>query len=225
MGEILWSDVQEKHKELSGTAHRLRWVVEFAFLEWARLSTGARLDVHAGLLAFVPETAVWVENAEGVASSVAWVDEDVQALQQRLQPLFTAIATGRKAVELSSYPMRLTWFPHSYPRAKRGTAQSRDGVKGLKQFNKAFGLAGPHVVQDSGGVVSVEHEGELNGVELALLYASLLLREYPSSIIQCQSPLAYRRPGICGKIFYGRLDRRWCGPACATRWRRAVLET
>ena len=166
MQDILWQDAQEKQKELAASNHRLRWIVEFAFPDWPGLSTGERLDVHAGLLVFAPESAVWVENTEWLASSAPWPEKDVLALQQRLQPLFTAIATGRKAVELSSYPMRLTWFPHSYPRAKRGTAQSRDGVKGLKQFNKAFGLAGPHVVQDSGGVVSVEHEGELNGASL-----------------------------------------------------------
>ena len=141
------------------------------------------MDAHAGLLAFVPETAVWTEDAQGVASAASWSDEDVRALQLRLQPILTAIADRKDSVALTLYPVRLTW----------------------ERYSRACGLfrrmvAPPSVMHDGldAGVLCVQDEG-LNGVELAVFYAALLLREHPNNIIRCVSPRAYHRPGFNGQ--------------------------
>ncbi len=210
MVRIAWHDVELQHKVLNDPKHRLRWAVDFAFCPWVSLSTGLRMEQHAGLLAFAPESAVWDEDK---AESESWPDEHVLMLQSRLQLLFTAVAQGIEPVVLTSYPMRLTWRPHD------------PQVRGL--FRRY--ASGPVVDSEgSGGMVLCEHADGLNGVELVVLYTALLLWELPDSIAECQAPRSSLAPGtsaICGKIFYARTNRKWCGAACSIRWRRALLET
>ncbi len=199
--QVSWADVQEKHKELAQLPHRLRWIVEFAFVSWAEVSRGKQMEWQAGLLAFVPETVAWQEDAEGLAWADGWVTSDVEAFQARLQPMVTASADGESSLVC-------IWYP---PKSPEGVERAWTAIAGIP-------LHGP-----PGSAALYTQNESFHKVELAILYTLFLLRELPGRVMRCQAPRArWRAPdrATCDAIFFGRPDQKWCGAACAARWRR-----
>lgn len=195
--QIWWDDFQDKMKELTQPLHRLRWCVEFAFVEWADEGTAARQSWYEGLLVLAPESAKWREDAEGRWWGQAWTDTSVLALQGRLQPLFDAIVSGMKPVTIALSPVKFTWHP--------GPGS----------------LLAPRPLVLSEPFVEWEHENGLDPVEMAMYCVSLLLHQHPGSIRRCYAPrtrrMKHNRPE-CGRLFVAvRSVQSFCSSLCAAR--------